>query len=88
MHDIVVEFGLAWATVLLVACVVKLIGARSGLYRLLALDTFVAVSMVWLAVLALLTRSPFYLETVLVYALLAFTGTVAASRYYLGERLY
>lgn len=87
MFHIFIEIALGWATLLLVACVPRLIRSDDGLSRILALETLLSIMVILLCVFSLMTRNTFYLDSALVLALLGFTGTVAATIYYRDQRV-
>lgn len=80
-HETVFYVAAVWMTMLLAACVVQIIRARSTMERILALD---AVTLLLIAVLILYAgaqRSPHYLDAALILALLSFASTIGAARY-------
>ncbi len=85
MHEIVFYVAAAWMTVLLVVAVVAVIGLSSTAGRILALDTLTLILVALLVLYGDAHSSAYYLDAALILALLAFIGTLAASRYY-GER--
>ncbi len=85
MHEIVFYAAAAWMTVLLVVAVVAVIGLSSTAGRILALDTLTLILVALLVLYGDADGSAYYLDAALILALLAFVGTLAASRYY-GER--
>ena len=85
MHDVVFYAAAAWMTVLLAVTVIMVITADTTAGRILALDMVTLILVSLLVLYGTAERTPYYLDTALVLALLAFLGSVAASRYY-GER--
>lgn len=85
MHDIVFYAAAAWMTGLLVVTVIAVIKASATTGRILALDTLTLILASLLVLYGTAERVPYYLDTSLVLALIAFIGTVAAARYH-GER--
>ena len=85
MHEIVFYAAAAWMTVLLAVAVVAVIRVSSTAGRILALDTLTLILVALLVLYGDANRSAYYLDAALILALLAFVGTLAATRYY-GER--
>ena len=85
MHELVFYLATAWMTVLLSVSVVAVIGLSSTAGRILALDMLTLILVVLLVLYGDAERTPYYLDTALRLALLAFVGTLAAARYF-GER--
>jgi multisubunit Na+/H+ antiporter MnhF subunit len=81
MHDLVYNLALGWMTLLLGACVLEVVRAKSDLVRVLALDTLALVLVAVLVLYATTEDVSWYLDAALVIALLSFIGTLAASRY-------
>ncbi len=82
MHESVFSVATVWMAFLLVACVLVMLRSRSGLVRVLALDT---MTLMLIALLVLFSDSrgvSWYLDAALVLAMLSFMSTVAAARYY------
>ena len=69
-------------------CVIRLAVSRSVADRVLALDTFLIVVVVGIAVRAAQTGNGVYLNALLAVALVAFIGTTAVGRFIVqrGER--
>ena len=61
-------------------CLYRLIVGPATVDRVLALDTIMVNLLAFLVVLSIHWRTPVYLESVLVLALLAFVGTVAIAK--------
>ena len=72
-------------TVLLVVSVLAVIRIPSTAGRILALDTLTLILVALLVLFVDAFRTPYFLDAALVLSLLAFLGTLAASRYH-GER--
>lgn len=70
--------GLAVAGIL---CVARIVTAASAADRVLALDTFLIVVVVGVAIGAARTGDGTYLDVLLVVALVAFIGTTAVGRF-------
>lgn len=86
--DTLVDIALVWLVVLLGACAVRVVGARSTVARILALDTLVLV-LIGLLVLFSASRSvSYFLDAALILAILGFVATLAAARYYGRGRLF
>lgn len=85
MHEIVFYFAFVWMTVLLGVSVAAVILLRSTAGRILALDMLTLILIALLVLYADANRSPYFMDAALVLSLLAFTATVALSRYF-GER--
>lgn len=82
MHEIVFSAAALWMAVLLCACLVTVVRARSSLTRVLALDM---VTLLLIALLILFSdsrRVGYYLDAALVLSLLSFAATIAAARYH------
>lgn len=63
-----------------VLCMVRLLLGPETLDRLVAADTLAVIVTTVLASLAALFESPLYLDVALIFATLAFVGTVAIAR--------
>jgi len=85
LHEIIFYAAAAWMTVLLAVAVVAVIRVSSTAGRILALDTLTLILVALLVLYGDANRSAYYLDAALILALLAFVGTLAATRYY-GER--
>ncbi len=85
MHEIVFYAAAAWMTVLLAVAVVAVIRVSETGGRILALDALTLILVALLVLYGVANRSAYYLDAALILALLAFVGTLAATRYY-GER--
>jgi multicomponent Na+:H+ antiporter subunit F len=88
MHVPLLYFAIGWTAILLLICAVIVIRGRSLLIRVLALDAFTLIQVALLVLVSHLTGAVAYLDAALALALLAFVGTVAASRYIGEGRLF
>ena len=88
MSDLVVDAGLLWLIVLLGACAVRVVRARSTVSRILALDTLVLVLIGLLVLFSIAQDVSYFLDAALILAILGFVATVAAARYYGQDRLF
>lgn len=82
MHTSVLYIAIAWAVVLLAMSAVIIIRSRAQMVRVLALDAFTLILITLLILFTDLQDTAYYLDAALALALLSFTGTIAASRYY------
>ena len=85
MSDVVFYIATIWLVVLFGICVVMVARAKSGLVRVLSLDTMTLVLVALLIVYSSTTHTSFYLDAALVLALLSFISVLAVARYH-GER--
>lgn len=88
MHDVVFYIALLWLVVLFCVCVVMVARAKSGLVRVLSLDTMTLVLVGLLIVYSVTTEKPYYLDAALVLALISFISVIAAARYHSERRLF
>jgi multicomponent Na+:H+ antiporter subunit F len=88
VHDVVFYFALLWLVVLFCICVVMIARAKSGLVRVLALDTLTLVLVTLLIVYSVTTETSYYLDAALVLALISFISVIAAARYHSERRLF
>lgn len=88
MHTIVFYVAAVWMTVLLAASIVLVVGARSALSRVLALDMLILILVALLALLAEHRNVSYLLDAALVLALLSFLSTLAAVRYHVQGKLF
>jgi multicomponent Na+:H+ antiporter subunit F len=88
MHDVVFYIALLWLVVLFCICVVMIARAKSGLVRVLSLDTLTLVLVALLVVYSVTTESSYYLDAALVLALISFISVIAAARYHSERRLF
>ena len=82
MQDPIFFVAIAWMTALFGAGVIVIVRASSMTVRVLALDTVTLILVALLVLLALNTRSYFFLDVALILALLTFVATLAAARYH------
>ena len=86
--DTLIDITLVWLVVLLGACAVRVVGARSSVSRILALDTL-ALVLIGLLVLFSASRDvAYFLDAALILAILGFVATLAAARYHGRGRLF
>lgn len=83
MPDIVVTIAFGWATLLVVGGGLLLLRAQDALHRLLALDVLVGIVILLLTVLSYVDGVSYFIDAALALALLAFSGTLVATRYVL-----
>ncbi len=88
MSDLVFYIATIWLVVLFCICVVMVARAKSGLVRVLSLDTMTLVLVALLVVYSSTTHTSFYLDAALVLALLSFISVLAAARYHGERRLF
>ncbi len=88
MHEDVFAVATAWVALLLVVCVAIMLRSRSGLVRVLALDTMTLMFITMLVLFSDSRSVSWYLDTALVLAMLSFISTVAATRYYAEGKIF
>lgn len=88
MSDIVFYIAMIWLVILFCVCVVMVARAKSGLVRILSLDTTSLVLVALLVVYSSTTHSSFYLDAALVLAFISFISVIAAARYHSERRLF
>ena len=88
MSDVVFYIAMIWLVVLFGICVVMVARAKSGLVRVLSLDTMTLVLVALLVVYSTTTHTSFYLDAALVLALLSFISVLAVARYHGERRLF
>lgn len=88
MSDVVFYIATIWLVVLFGICVVMVARAKSGLVRVLSLDTMTLVLVALLIVYSSTTHTSFYLDAALVLALLSFISVLAVARYHGERRLF
>lgn len=88
MHDVVFNIAVIWLVVLASLCVVMIARARSGLVRVLALDTLTLVLIAVLVIYSVTTGTAYYIDGAVVLALISFVSIVAAVRYHGERRLF
>ena len=82
MPEIAAAIAVGWATLLVVAGGLVLLRASDALHRVLALDVLGAIVIVLLTALSYLDDVSYYIDAALAIALLAFTATLVAVRYF------
>lgn len=82
MLDAVIHAGIGWICLLLAVMAWTAARAEDTRTRILAVDTLALFMIGLLVLLAYARRSPVYVDTGLVLALLAFLGTLAAADYF------
>jgi multicomponent Na+:H+ antiporter subunit F len=88
MHIAVFYAAFVWMTGLLLFCVAVVIRSRSGMTRILALDTLALVMIAVLVLLAASRDESYFLDAAFLLALLTFNSTTAAGRYHAAQRLF
>lgn len=88
MNDVVFYIAMIWMVVLFCICVVMVARAKSGLVRVLSLDTMTLVLVALLILYSSTTHTSYYLDAALVLALLSFISVLAAARYHAERRLF
>lgn len=88
MSDVVFYIAMIWLVILFGVCVVMVARGKSGLVRVLSLDTMTLVLVGLLIVYSSTTHTSFYLDAALVLALLSFVSVLAAARYHAERRLF
>jgi multicomponent Na+:H+ antiporter subunit F len=88
VHEVVFYIALLWLVVLFSICVIMIARAKSGLVRVLSLDTLTLVLVALLVVYSVTTETSYYLDAALVLALISFISVIAAARYHSERRLF
>lgn len=88
IHEVVFYIAAIWLTVLMVACAVLLLSARSLASRVLALDTLVLLLVGLLVLWSNSEGVRYFLDAALVLSVLGFLGTLAAARFYGEGRMF
>lgn len=88
MHDIVFYIALLWLVILFSVLVIITARAKSGLVRVLTLDTLTLVTVALLVIYSVTTDTSYYLDGALVLALISFISVIAAARYHSERRLF
>lgn len=88
MHDIVFYIALLWLVVLFSILVVLTARAKSGLVRVLTLDTLTLVTIALLVIYSTTTGTSYYLDAAVVLSLISFISVIAAARYHSERRLF
>ena len=79
MHSSLFYLTIFWSAILFGATVLLVLRARTVLGRMLALDTLTLILIAFLVLFVHESRAVYYLDAVLVLALLSFIGTLAAA---------
>lgn len=82
MHVFVFLLAMIWGAILFGITVILVLRAKTVLARLLALDTLTLILIGFLILFVHANRAVYYLDAVLVLALLSFISTLAAAWYY------
>lgn len=85
MHGNLFFLAMIWSAILFGATIFLVLRADTILARLLALDTLTLILIAFLLLFMHNNRAVYYLDAVLILALLSFIGTLAAAWYY-GKR--
>lgn len=88
MHDIVFYIAMIWLVILFSLCVIMIVHAKSGLVRVLSLDTMTLVLVALLMVYSVTTGTAYYLDAAVVLSLISFISVIAAVRYHVEGRLF
>jgi len=88
MHEIVFYIAMIWLVVLFCVCVIMIVRSKSGLVRVLCLDTLTLVLVALLMVYSITTGTAYYLDAAVVLALISFISVIAAVRYHAEGRLF
>lgn len=88
MHDLTFYVALVWLVALFSSLVIMTVRAKSGLVRVLLLDTLTLVTVALLVIYSVTTDSSYYLDAALVLALISFISVIAAARYHSERRLF
>jgi multicomponent Na+:H+ antiporter subunit F len=87
-HDLVFTVGAIWLTVLLVACALLVLRARSTSSRILALDTLVLMLIGMLVLWSDAEEVSWFLDAALALSVLGFVATLAAAHFHSSGRLF
>lgn len=82
MHIFMFFLAMIWGAILFGLTVILVLRANTVLARLLALDTLTPILIAFLILFVHANRAVYYLDAVLILALLSFIGTLAAAWYY------
>ena len=82
MHVFTFYLSILWGAILFAVTVFLVLRAKTILARLLALDTLTLVLIAFLILFVHANRADYYLDAVLILALLSFISTLAAAWYY------
>jgi len=82
MHVMTFYLSILWGAILFALTMVLVLRAKTIQARLLALDTLTLILIAFLILFVHANRSYYYLDAVLILALLSFISTLAAAWYY------
>lgn len=82
MHVLTFYLAIIWSAILFGVIVFQVLRAKTVIARLLALDTLTLVLIAFLILFVHANRADYYLDAVLILALLSFIGTLAGAWYY------
>lgn len=82
MHVFMFYMAIVWSAILFALTVFLVLRANTVLARLLALDTLTLILIAFLILFVHANRAVYYLDAVLILALLSFIGTLAGAWYY------
>lgn len=88
MHDIVFYIALIWLVALFSILVILTVRAKTGLVRVLMLDTLTLVTVALLVIYSTTTETSYYLDAAMVLSLISFISVIAAARYHSERRLF
>jgi multicomponent Na+:H+ antiporter subunit F len=88
MHEAVFTIAALWLAVLVIACAVLVLRARSAASRILALDTLVLILIGLLVLWSDSEGVSYFLDAALVLAVLAFVATLAVARFHGEGRVF
>lgn len=88
MHDVIFYIALLWLVILFSSLVIMTARARSGLVRVLMLDTLTLVTVAMLVIYSVTTGTSYYLDAAVVLSLISFISVIAAARYQSERRLF
>ena len=82
MHVLTFYVSILWSAILFGVIIFQVLRAKTVIARLLALDTLTLILIAFLILFVHANRSVYYLDAVVILALLSFIGTLAGSWYY------
>ena len=82
MHVMTFYLSILWVAILFALTIYLVLRAKTIQARLLALDTLTLILIAFLILFVHANRSYYYLDAVLILALLTFISTLAAAWYY------
>lgn len=86
--DAVFTVAAIWLAILVFACMLLLLRARTPARRIIALDALVLVLVGLLVLHSAAEGVHYFLDAALMLAVLGFVATIAAARYYGDEELF